>query len=342
MKLFLALGFLISSQHLEASPLFEDASAQPLLAVIETDLDSIKNKKKDYHTSAENFLKGRFLLAGRTYQVKLQTRGHNRLNRCTFPPLRINFDKSEIGNSPLESNHTLKLVTHCTHEEIQRLFREHLIYKIYNLVTPFSFQVRLLKVKYIDINGAEDPIETFAFFIEGSNSVESRLSLHELDSEQHFNMKTHTDISETWANVEQTALQTTFQHFIRNGDWIIFHSGAAGTLSLGNIKFFHDDAEGFPFPYDFDLAGVVRWDDGNYRMRYGFHDLCQDVEMRKAFLKLLSHKQEYIELLNADAFLTQGYKSKFSKYVNQFNSVDDFCEDSNFGREFFSGAATSP
>lgn len=342
MKLVFVSIFFVFIQNTEASPLFEESFDQPLVVEIETDLYKIKIRKSDYHTSTENYINGRFQLRDRVFDIKLQTRGHNRLARCPFPPLKIYFDKSEIENSLLTYNHELKMVTHCQEDKLHLVFREHLIYNIYNLITPYSFQVRLLQVKYIDINRKEDAIETYGFIIESPKSINKRLNLDNLKSDQDFNMKTHTDISENWLNISQVKLQEAFQHLIRNNDWVIFHSGPARTLSLGNIKVFYNEKEGFPFPYDFDLAGLVRWDDESYKTRYGIENLCNNAEMKKAFMKILSHKDEVFPILNKESFLSSSYKNKFTEYLGQFKSVGDFCVTANFSSKFFSSVATSP
>ena len=318
-----------------ASPLFEETFARPLVVELETDLHRIKNEKHDFDTSTNNYVNGRFRIRGMAFDVRLQTRGHNRLDRCPFPPLKVYFDKSEIKNSLFKYNHKLKLVTHCQEDELNLLFREHLIYKIYNSITPYSFRVCLLKIKYIDIDGREDPMETYAFFIESDRSIEKRLNLDKLQSDQDFNMKTHNDIAPEWPNTSQSKLQEAFQHLIRNNDWVIFHSGSPMTLSLANVNFFHNEKEGFPFPYDFDIAGVVIWNDDSYKNRYGIDNLCKNDDTKAAFMKILSHKEEYHQVLKNHTYLSTAYKNKFSAYLNQFKTVDDFCLESNFDSTFF-------
>jgi hypothetical protein len=325
MKLVSVFVFFFVAQHLQASPLFEENSGQPLPVMIETDLHKIRFEKKNYHTSTDNYLDGRFDLADKAFAVKLQTRGHNRLARCTFPPLQVYFKKSEIENGILKQNHNLKLVTHCEDDELELLFREYLVYKLYNLITPYSFQVRLLKIRYVDSNRQIDAIDSYAFFIESTDRIEERLSLKELDSDQDFNMKTYPNISEHWLNISQTKLQDAFQHFIRNNDWVIFQADPPGILSSANIKFFHNGEEGFPFPYDFDLAGVVTWDAKDYQYRYGTEDLCENIVMRKALDEVLSHKDEYFQLLDQDSLLSLRYKTDLSVYFDTFPSVDTFC-----------------
>jgi hypothetical protein len=342
MKLFFVFIIFVFIQNTEASTLFEERFFQPLAVEIETDLYKIKNNKSDYNDGTENYINGKFRTRDRAFDIKFQTRGYDRLARCPFPPLKIYFDKSAVEKSLFKYNHELKMVTHCQVDKLHLLFREHLIYKIYNLITPYSFQVRLLKVKYIDINRKEDTIETYSFFIESHKSIKKRLNLDKLKSEEDFNLKTHRNISENWLNISQVKLQEAFQHLVRNNDWVIFHSGPARTLSLGNIKVFYNEKEGFPFPYDFDLAGLVRWDDESYKTRYGIENLCKNVEMKKAFMKILSRKDEVFQILDKESFLSSSFKNKFREYLGQFKSVGDFCVTANFSSKFFLSVATSP
>jgi len=325
MKPALVLILYLFVPNTEASPLFEESSDQPLVVEIQTNLYKIKNSKSDFHTSTNNYINGRFKFKYGTFDIKLQTRGHDRLAKCSFPPLKIYFDKSGVKKSPLKHNHELKLVTHCQDDRLNFLFREHLIYKIYNLITPYSFHVRLLKIKYIDIDRNEDTIESYAFLIESCKSVEKRLNLDELKSDDDFNLKSHKDISENWLNVSQTKLQEAFQHLIRNNDQVIFYTETTRTFSLANIKFFHNKDEGFPIPYDFDLAGVVTWDSDSFEYRFGNENVCESVEFKEAVTKLLNLKSEYLQLIDEDSFLSLSYKSKLIDYLIQFRSVADFC-----------------
>jgi hypothetical protein len=342
MNFRVAITILVFAQNINASPLFEEHIDQALAVEIETDLEKIRNQRTAYHTSTKNYLNGSFQLGGKAFDIKVQTRGHNRLANCPFPPLKIYFDKSDIKDGLLKHNHELKLVTHCQEDKLQLLFREHLVYRIYNLITPYSFQVRLLKVRYVDTNGKQEySEESYAFFIESCNSVEKRLKLDELKSDDDFNLKTYTGVSENWLNTPQVNLQDAFQHLMRNNDWVIFYVEPTKSFSLANIKFFGNEKEGFPFPYDFDLAGIVGWDNDTYEYRHGYENLCQNVAMKKAFTSILNYKELYVQLLDRDAFLQPDYKSKFAEYLNQFESADDFCSKMDSTNELFSSVATS-
>jgi hypothetical protein len=325
MKVLFLFVLLALVRSLQANPLFDQSLNELLTIEIETDLHKIRDEKFAYHSTTENFVNGQLRHKNRRFNARIQTSGHSRLAACEFPPLRLRLKKSEIENGLFEGNQNVRIVTHCQEDKLQLLIREHLIYKMYSLITPYSFRVRLFKIKYLNSNQGEKAITSFAFFIESDRSVEKRLKLTELKTDSTFNLKSYADIAEQWLNVPQAELQEAFQHLIRNYDWVIFYTNPAKTMSLANIKVFYDEKEGFPFPHDFDLAGVVTWNPDNFEDRYDEENRCQEAGRRRALTAILNHMDEFIQLVNEDPYLDSGYKEQFAGYLVRFKSVDDFC-----------------
>src|SRR5262245_11150561 len=93
--------------------------------------------------------------------VTLSTRGHFRLKRttCSFPPLKVKFDKEAAKGTVFSGQGSIKLGTHCqagaSYE--QNVLVEEAIYRTYNLLTSFSHLSRLAKVTYYD---TEDTTKT--------------------------------------------------------------------------------------------------------------------------------------------------------------------------------------
>ncbi len=80
--------------------------------------------------------------------IDIRTRGISRLNEdvCPFPPLRLDFKKSQVKKSLFHKQDKLKLVTHCRDNSTryeQTLLNEFLAYRILNELTDASFRVRL-------------------------------------------------------------------------------------------------------------------------------------------------------------------------------------------------------
>ncbi len=178
--------------------------------------------------------------------VKIKTRGNFRLKEenCDFPPLRFKFKTREVLNTVFEGQKKLKLVTHCrdTSQTMQQtMLREYLVYKLYNIISDNIMRVRLVKVKYIDINYGEE-LNKFGFFIESVDQMAERLGLEEL------NMANMTQDQLIEENILQVSL---FNYMIGNTDWSI--------PKLHNVALLRDSRHSPPIavPYDFDMSEFV-------------------------------------------------------------------------------------
>ncbi len=85
--------------------------------------------------------------------VTIEVRGHMRKQTCNMPPLKINFKSSAAP--ALSSLGSLKMVNACKTNQIgnEYLFKEYLIYKMFNLITDKSFRARILKITDVDSSG---------------------------------------------------------------------------------------------------------------------------------------------------------------------------------------------
>jgi len=177
-----------------------------------------------------------------TIPVQIQTRGHFRKLRenCTYPPLMIHFPASGPHiNSVFKEQSKLKLVMPCTGEDY--LIREWLVYKIYNLVSPFSFRARLVKVKLEDSKSKKSPAPFYGILLEEEKQMAARNKA--ITAELKLRpQQTQPDVFLTMA---------VFEYLIGNTDWSVEY--------LQNIKLVKTDPAGLPItvPYDFDHAGIV-------------------------------------------------------------------------------------
>ena len=60
----------------------------------------------------------------------------------------------------------MKVVTHCNNSKVysEYVLKEYLIYKIYNILSPVSFRVRLIRMKYVDTGRKNKVTESWAFY----------------------------------------------------------------------------------------------------------------------------------------------------------------------------------
>ena len=118
--------------------------------------------------------------------IRLRSRGNFRHRTCPFPPIMINLGKSRLGYRDLSSIKNIKLVTHCRQSKLYEdyMLKEYLAYKLYNVVTDFSFRVRLLKINYIDLGNRGLTFTNFAFLIEPVDMLEARMNSVEIEDVQ--------------------------------------------------------------------------------------------------------------------------------------------------------------
>lgn len=127
----------------------------------------------------------------------------------------------------------------CKGEEY--LIREWLAYKIYNLVTPKSFRVRLVKVKLEDDRNKKSPAPFYGILLEEEKQMARRNNAFIVEQP----LKPQQTQQDVFLNM------TVFEYLIGNTDWSV--------QFLHNIKLMRKDSNSVPVvvPYDFDHSGIV-------------------------------------------------------------------------------------
>lgn len=188
------------------------------------------------------------------FPVQLRTRGRFRLQSrtCTFPPIRVNFRKGQVEETLFDGQDKVKLVTHCRDGDRfhQNVVREYLVYRIYNLLTPLSFQARMAEITYLDTSGEEDPVTRLAFFIEMEESLAERLG-GEIPSDSVQALGIHP----ARIHNEHAARVALFQYMVGNTDFSLY--GVPGTPPHNVVPVRLEAGGIIPVPYDFDWTGLV-------------------------------------------------------------------------------------
>ena len=177
-----------------------------------------------------------------TLPVNVKTRGNFRrlLGNCAYLPLMIKFSpSSELDKSIFREQIKLKLVMPCANERY--LIREWLAYKLYNLINPKSFRVRLVKVRLIPEKEKGKINEVFGFLLEEEKQLGRRLDL----------VRVKQIVLPKAVERENYLKMTLFEYLIGNTDWSVKYRQ--------NIKIFYDNklASNIAIPYDFDFSGLV-------------------------------------------------------------------------------------
>lgn len=248
--------------------------------------------------------------------VRIKPRGIRRLEHCHFPPIKLNFKKIKFKNEYMDQQSTMKFVTHCKSSNYYETYilKEYLVYKMYNILTDYSFRVRLVEMEYIDIAKEKKVMVKYGFLIEHINFLAARNNALALKNER---------LSQAYMDKSMMARMALFEFMIGNTDWSV--------TGLHNIKIIKSKDfsrhEPFPVPYDFDYSGMV---DTDYsvpteglsiesvrdRMYFGVclgdHYILREVEYFK------EKKDEFYTLINDFPFLTKKDKSKMLSYLDSF------------------------
>ncbi len=228
----------------EAAPLFH--SFEPIRITLTTDVEWLIDERND---SVEVEGTATFAESDGTLRelpVEVRARGNFRRDKrnCNFPPLRLDFPTSQMEGTVFEGQDKLKLVTPCHdgRDAYQNyIFDEYLAYRVLNAITPYSFQVRLVEITYVDV---EDDYETrtkFGFLIEDEDEMAARNRATMIEANQFHPSRMEASHSVTVA---------LFNYMIANSDWspVYFH----------NSKMLRtEDGRYLSVPYDFDWSGVV-------------------------------------------------------------------------------------
>ena len=227
----------------QASPLFDDHD------VLEITLEGpLSTLMKD--TEARREQRFRLTLGDRVIEADANLRGNSRVELCNFPPMRLNFSKSDAQESVFAGQKKLKLVTHCkagTDFE-KNLLEEYAAYRILNVLTDMSFRTRLLHIRYVDSEHPDrDAVARYGFLIEPEQALAERNGGY-LAGVRHV---TKPRLDESHA-----AIVYVFQYLIGNTDWSLVRAFDSETCCHnGEIVAIHDRQ--YYVPYDFDMAGLV-------------------------------------------------------------------------------------
>ncbi|MBT8053094.1 MAG: hypothetical protein HKN57_03300 [Xanthomonadales bacterium] len=181
--------------------------------------------------------------------VQVRARGRFRHKHCDFPPVTLNFRRSQVEGTLFDQQNKLKMVPHCkiTRRYEQSVVREYLAYRLLNLMTDLSFRVRLLEVTWVDSDERRGRMVRSAFLIEHKNRLADRIGREEQEIEQ-------AEVSAI--EPKHLNLTSMFQYLIGNFDFSPI-AGSRGECCHNYEMFGYDVDSLVAIPYDFDFSGLV-------------------------------------------------------------------------------------
>jgi len=286
---------------------------EPLEFTLTSDFSAL-NKERNPE-STKRFPGTLAVAGGKELPVQLGSRGHLRLNTrtCEFVPIRVEFPKEGIEDTPFEGQTNLKLGTHCQNDKEfdQYVLREYLAYRVSNLVTPRSFRARLARATYVDVKSKKTISTHNALFLEHDNDVARRLGGRDV-SLPRIEFK----------DLDPDALTTMMllNYMIGNTDYSIY--------ALHNVKIVQDKKRTLiPVPYDNDMSGWVKppyaIPDPRLRIRSVTDRLyrgpCRTVEeFSTAAEPFRAKKADMFALIDGQKELGGSHKSEVKDFLESF------------------------
>jgi hypothetical protein len=226
-------------------PLFQRET--PLAVTLTTNIGQLRGDRKHGADKAP------WRAATLTYQrqdsapqrvpVRAKTHGIWRLAHCELPPVRLKFGSKDTKSTVFAHVDKPKLTSSChdSDDYEQYVLQELQLYRIYQVLTPMSHRVRLLRVTYADSASGKTEAVRYGFLLEDPDQMAARLG-GKLVKEKGA---TASDFDE-----EQMALAYVFQYLIGNTDFSFNQLHNAEIVVL-------PDGRNIPVAYDFDFAGAV-------------------------------------------------------------------------------------
>ncbi len=261
----------------------------------------------------------------RRLEVSIRIRGNFRKENCELPPLRLNFKKSEVKGTLFGGQDKLKLVSPCQHglDSQQKLLLEYLAYRIFEVLTDYSFGARLIRLSYVDSDEKLKSWTDLAFVIEDEGDIGKRLGLERARvAENRFEE----------LDQPSTALMELFQLLISNHDYSVLKGPPGEYCCHNSVMYTRKESadKRIPIPYDFDMSGLVNAEYAAppshlpirlVRTRY-YRGLCQPPEvMDAAVARMLAKKAEILALFTDTRELSRLSRNRNIAYVRKFFAI---------------------
>ena len=253
--------------------------------------------------------------------VRMKARGNFRRTHCSLAPFWLDIRSGGKKSEEPKDINRIKMVTHCKGSKAYEdyVLKEYLCYKIYNLLSPVSFRVRLVRMTYVDTGRNNRVTEGWAFMIEPEAMLAQRLSATVVKRE---------GLSFRLMRPEDIDIAMLFLYMIGNPDFSLANRHNVKILGLPGFG-----TEGYtPVPYDFDYSGFV---DTYYAIpadnlgitsvkeRYFLGPCREDPEYVAAIEHINLHREEILQLVNDFPYLEKRYKRAAMAYLENYFKLAD-------------------
>jgi len=250
------------------------------------------------------------------HEVRVRARGAIRKKICFSPMFWVNIRHAGIEAEDLADVIKMKVVTRCKSSSSYNSYvlREYLVYQIWNLLSPYSFNTRLVRLKIIDTGRKNKEREDWAFIIEPE----------ELMVERNNSMSIKNDkLSIRTVNKEWMDRVAFFSYMVGQSDYSV-----TGRHNLKIITSKDYGPTGFiPVPYDFDYCGLVNAEYAipgeplgieSVTERYYLGNCRSDEVYMETVEWLASYRDEIMDLINSFEYLEESDKKDIVRYIDSY------------------------
>lgn len=224
---------------------------------------------------------------------------------------------------------SLKIVTQCNRNNKSRWARRELgVYKLFEVVSPYSFKTRAANITYRDrqsyaLDHLNGPIinSHFSFFIENLKKVASRVGMHSTKIYDEFG----EDLIFPKGKIDFDDILkiNVFNFLMGNFDAVLtirrsLLNFGKHTGEIRNLVFIKDKLGNYhPVPYDFDQSiNTVTYQEPDISAEIPY--VCQSLNRVKATINYFSSIQDkLIQKVATFDFLTAAERSVFVLKINQ-------------------------
>lgn len=259
-----------------------------------------------------------------TLPIKLSLRGvtRRRADICVFPPLKLEFDEKPPHGSLFAGQKKLKLAVHCQSAASAQkyILLEYAAYRLANVLTPLSFEVRLASIDYQEPDGRA-VASRYAFLVESEKDLAKRNGLAEGPA-------THR-VAISALSATEAARYAIFEYMIGNVDWSMT-LGSPGQDCCHNTKLLAQPGATtglIPISYDFDSSGLVAPPYALPPEGAGISDVrdrryrgycAHKTEAQSVAARILADRPKYFAVLDETPALDPGALRTADTYLGRF------------------------
>lgn len=240
-----------------------------------------------------------------THEVRVRARGEIRKKICFAPMFWVNIRQSGIEAEDLADVNKLKMVIRCKASNMHKYYvlREYLVYQIWNLLSPYGFNTRLVKLKIIDTSRKNKESENWAFLIEPESMMAERNNCLSIKNDR---------LSLATVNKEWMDRVAFFSYMVSQADYSVT---GRHNLKILTPKEYGPDVGFIPVPYDFDYCGFV---DAEYAVP-GDDNLGVESVTERVYLGACRSDEVYMETI---AWLAS-YRDEIKELILSFEYMEE-------------------